>query len=599
MEGLTLHLGLGLQYPRPLSSGGFGPSPNVPDPDPEAEPYQTADTRVMVRAEGASSWTEYTGTAMTVPNVNRVVHTVHVTGLTPGTTYEFRLPDAFPQAWYIVADTDASHGFYIHWHTFIPLLEGGYDQLPINETVTFKTYTMPATLSGSENIGIISDCHGSGLNLGMFSQVASYDPFLIVYSGDMATGDGGNRPPDTWYVLFEAMKQLVDSQGRLIPQIPNPGNHEAWRGRSGLEHDTNESSGFKPDFEAGERGDMEWYYCFFPSNPGLRGFSVTDCGDYLSVFSIDPGISTRFAGPADDQMAWIVDEGLARNSIPHKLATFHFPMWEPGRRNTATGRRTRHYVGPALMTAGIRAAAQGHDHNAYYTPYIANFEWRDHQRSDIGPVAFGEGIRMFGAGSMSSTRGGRVPATKWWIEESVSYYTYYDFEQADSDVALSNPLHARLELRDPHPDDDLPWPDEDEIRNFWIMNITPSDRSYTGVNRLGVEWASISDPGTDPINVFSTTVLPKLSPIPAGGAIAAALSADYDQISNYASSEGDVVSLDVTLTICRDADMETRAVTVAEMTEPRQAGDILQLTVKVEDDQGNRWTYAWGQEVRE
>lgn len=489
--------GLALSAARPLAQPPVAPPVDPTDPTDPTEPtdpgnpsiYATVPTRLSFRPEGVGNFIVAEGMAMEVPGTTRVMHTVYLTGLAPGTTYEFRLPSGITiRTNYVTYAGNPTTSLVIHWQTDAPKLQD-YRALSLSTTAR-KTFTAPATISEAApyRIAAISDSHGRGNVTTLMASIAARNPHLIVHSGDMANGNGGSNGPDTWYIHGATLNAAVDTHGRRIPFIPNIGNHECLDGSAGVEWGAG-AAGRKPDFDAGIRGDTEWYYCFFPAFPGLRGFGLLDFGNYLSLWSLDPGISTRIDDPADSQKAWLQATLAARQAVPHKIASMHYSPYPNGRRvmlNYTLG--VREHFAPIMHAGGMRTVLVGHDHVMGYTVPISDWSLDGHQR-DIAPAAIGEGIEFLGNGTPASgdnVRDGRNPATKWWIADSrAAVFTHYDFEKPGWN---GDPLHA--EPRAPHAGDGATFPDTG-VAHYWFMTLTPAGRTLEATTIGGEKWVTL------------------------------------------------------------------------------------------------------------
>jgi hypothetical protein len=468
----------------------------IDDPDPEEPeelvpdslPYAARNTYLEFRQNGTGAWTKATGIARKVPDTDRVVHHVKLTGLTPNSTINFRLPQDSTVAWYVTYEDDPTTTLTVHWHTLQPIPAEGHYDAPTEGGKVLSSYTMPATLpAGGLRIAQISDTHGRVDNANHISRLAARGARLLVHSGDIATGDGGAATsPITWYIWFDNLKSAVDDQGRLIPFIPAIGNHDVWQGGEGIQW-TNGEIGHKPNFETHERGDAEWFYSFFPAFPGLQGYGVLDFGNYMSLWTLDPGITTRWD---DGQADWLRTTLAARANVPHKLATMHFSPWPTGRRMMVPYYRfTRETIGPIIQQGGIRLFFVGHEHVLSKTVPINHWGALDHQSAKT-PADPRDGVVFIGSGpgnSLGGPRQGRNPATKWWIEDSrPSEIVYFDFER--DGFTKSSPAY---EPRDPHPDDGKTVSGAAGA-NFWEIDLFPTGRTMRAVTGEEEEWGEFS-----------------------------------------------------------------------------------------------------------
>lgn len=424
--------------------------------------YGTRATYLSYRRLGDTDWDYAEGIAMLVPDTNRVVHTVELSGLVEDSIYEFRTIDVPKLTVYTTFNNNPSNSIVVHWHTQSPH--------PFNYIRTFsqtihKFKTLPSVLHSAIRFAHISDTHGH-YPVSMrqiFEDIGSKNVRCIIHSGDMSTCNG-NEDVNTWYVLFDTIQSAVDSDGCIIPILPNIGNHEIALGSGGIQWDSKNIVGIKPNFDTHERGDAEWYYCFFPKFPGLTGYGVIDFGDYASVWQLDPGITTH---TNQGQDTWLANTLAERENVPHKLLSYHYSPFP-------TGRRVANYF------AGVRR-----DWCPIYEPYKPLvLTGHEHVWSVTVPILGGssdlssayehqDGVVYLGSSPSGNTaREGRNPHTKWWIKESkASIWNYYDFEK---------PEYGGLygELREPHVLDGTTFTNE-EVNNWWMIELEYGKRTMT------------------------------------------------------------------------------------------------------------------------
>lgn len=438
-----------------------------PDPSPAA--FQAAPTFLEYRPVSGGRWRTADGVARRVPDTDRVVHTVEVTGLTPDTMYEFRTA-ATALATYLTWSGDPTSTMVVHWHTRQPLSP----YLVLGSPVR-RFRTMPTTLD-TLRIAQIGDTHGDPNAAAVFTALAARDPRFVLHPGDIANADGGSNPPDTWYSFFDTLQHAVDTSGCIIPIIPTIGNHEVLGGGSGAQW-AGAEYGNKPDFDAHTRGDAEWYYSFFPAFPGLTGYGLLDFGDYLSVWALDPGISTRWD---EGQLDWLNATLAARQHVPHRLVNLHYGPWPAGRRVMANYYRdTQPVLCPILEDRGVRLVLTGHEHVLSRTVPITGGSYL---AGGADGTDLESGVVYVGAGpGGAAVRDGRNPHTKWWIHDSrASEWVRYDFE-----IAPANPLWD--ETREPHVDDGTTFTDA-EVTHFWEVDLTPSGRTVRAIDGNGATW---------------------------------------------------------------------------------------------------------------
>jgi len=88
--------------------------------------------------------------------------------------------------------------------------------------------------------------------------------------------------------------------------------------------------------------------------------------------------------------------------------------------------------------------------------------------------------------------------------------------------------------------------------------------------------------------IITAIINPSLGPLEDGDTIASALSANYDQTSNYASTEGTIASVDATITVNG---------TAANPDDTVSAEDIVALSVLVTDSEANTRTFGASRDV--
>lgn len=422
-------------------------------------PFDVTPTKIRHRLTNTSDWIEVIGTAMNVPDTDRVVHTVEIEGLSPDTSYEFQTSVSAKDV-YLTWKNDPTNSIVIHWQTLKPFTKRYTGSFYTSVTHKFKT--IPATLNTEQfQAAQISDTHGGGDYMkDVYTRIGQHPNIRVVFhSGDMATGNGGEASPSTWYSFFDALNSLKDSQGHIIPLLPALGNHEVWGGYSGIQYADN--AGYKPNFETGERGDAEWYYCFFPSFLET-GYAKHDCGDYLTIWQIDPGITTKMD---EGQDVWLDDTMMARENVPTKIVSLHYNPWTAGRRvmfglNTLT----RQILAP-IWEKYQPLVFTGHDHVWSISPPIKG------GAIDQPAIDYEEGTYYLGAGTANTgVQAGRNPHTKWWIEDSIAtVWQKFDFEDSG------------LEQREAHPDDGTTF-DWQEGSHYWLVTCDYNQKTMTAYN---------------------------------------------------------------------------------------------------------------------
>lgn len=424
--------------------------------------YQIKPSFIRYKEINEENWIEEEGVAMFVPDTDRIVHTIELNGLEEDKIYEFQTINGEVPAVYTTFKGDPSHSIVIHYHTFQPH--------PSNYNVGFsndvhKFRTLPSTLDGSMKFAQISDTHGTPDNAVIISQLAAKDVRCIIHSGDIATGNGGDNGPETWYTFFNGLNNAIDTDGCIIPMLANLGNHEVMLGSSGTQWDNHNVVGIKPDL-VNKRGDAEWYYCFFPSFPGLTGYGVVDFGNYASVWQLDPGITTRTDAGQD---LWLADTLQERSTVAHKLLSFHYSPFPIGRRVLSNTFNVIRRDWCPIYEPYKPLVLVGHEHVWGVTVPILGGAF------DIDDAyEHPDGVVYIGAGPSGAThREGRNPHTKWWIKDSrASVWDYFAFEYDEGTPEVWQ------ELREPHEADGTTFTYE-ETNNWWLIELESDKRTVT------------------------------------------------------------------------------------------------------------------------
>jgi len=192
-------------------------------------PFARRPTILQYREAGTTNpWLAASGIARLVPDTDRVVHTVELNSLTPDSQYEFRLPEGEVPAVYTTFAHDPTTSVVVHWQTYQPHPAAAYTGPFGSEQ--YKCRTFPAELAGSLRVAQISDTHGhANTNEKLIGDIAARGSRLIIHSGDLATGNGGDAGPGTWYTFFDALNAARDADGCIIPILPTLPRNQRWR----------------------------------------------------------------------------------------------------------------------------------------------------------------------------------------------------------------------------------------------------------------------------------------------------------------------------------------------------------------------------------
>jgi hypothetical protein len=268
---------------------------------------ETADTAVHYSPGCYDDWKEQPTTTKPYPMTDLKVFRAELTGLTPGTDYEFRIGKQSP---------------------------------------TYHFRTMPA--KATDTIHFISggDCgvnvHAAANN----AQAARQDPLFAVVGGDLGY-DNGRSAAISLAFLRNWSKHMVGRGGRLIPMVAGIGNHEVDGGYN------------KP------RAKAPFFYALFDGLYPETGFATLDFGDYLSLVLLDSGHTTAIAGAQTD---WLEKTLKARAEHPNVLVVNHVPAY-PSYRNPVgvngkkgTGEDQRKHWVPLFQKYRVPVVLEHHDH---------------------------------------------------------------------------------------------------------------------------------------------------------------------------------------------------------------------------------------------
>lgn len=271
----------------------------------------SAASQVEYRLRGSDAWTTATGSTRPFPHAQRTIHEVTLTGLAPGSDYEYRLA-----------------GF--------------------TATETFRT--LPATLDAPLKFVVGGDCgifpaYGKLLEL-----AARREPAFGVVGGDLAYENGD---PAKSAVFLQWLKvwseKMITAAGRRIPLVVAIGNHEVQGGY----HQPKEKA--------------PYFYASF-ALPGPSSYGVLDFGDYLSLFLLDTEHNHPIPGP---QTEWLAEQLRARRERPHLMAAYHVPGFPSHREFEGTqSRLVREHWVPLFDECGLDVAFEHHDHTYKRTYHL-------------------------------------------------------------------------------------------------------------------------------------------------------------------------------------------------------------------------------------
>src|SRR5215472_12931985 len=184
---------------------------------------ETADTRVSYADLPGGGWQFQAPLVKPYPRTDLKVFRAELTGLIPGTDYQFRIGKQSP---------------------------------------TYRFRTMPAKATNAMHFISGGDCGVNVHTVANNVQAARQDPMFAVVGGDLGY-DNGRSVEISLAFLRNYSKQMIGRDGRLIPMVACIGNHEVDGGYN------------KP------RAKAPFFYALFDGLSRDTGFATLDFGDYL------------------------------------------------------------------------------------------------------------------------------------------------------------------------------------------------------------------------------------------------------------------------------------------------------------------------------
>src|SRR5262249_14006178 len=299
---------------------------------------ETADTRVYyapLQGQGrrwfAPVWRGLPTAARPYPMTDFKVFRAELTGLSPGTDYQFRIGKASP---------------------------------------TYRFRTMPARATDTIHFISGGDCgvnaHAPANNV----QAARQDPMFAVVGGDLGY-DNGKSVEISLAFLRNYSKHMVGRDGRLIPMVTCIGNHEVDGGYG------------KP------RAKAPFFYALFDGLFPETGHAVLDFGDYLSLVLLDTNHTTPIGGA---QTEWLEKTLRERAERPNVIVVNHVPAYPSYRKaegsngKEGTGEANRKHWVPLFQKYRVPVVLEHHDHTFKRTKPLL-----DGLADDNGVLYLGDG----------------------------------------------------------------------------------------------------------------------------------------------------------------------------------------------------------------
>jgi acid phosphatase type 7 len=315
-------------------------------------PGETADTKIYYSPTRFNALFLSSGAVKAEPRpygtTGFKVFRAELTGLTPGTDYQFTIG---------------------------------------KQSRMYRFRTMPA--KANDTIHFISggDCGVNAHAVANNVQAARQDPMFTVIGGDLGY-DNGRSVEVSVAFLRNYSKHMVGRDGRLIPMVTCIGNHEVDGGYN------------KP------RAKAPFFYALFDGLYPDTGYATLDFGDYLSLVLLDTGHTSAIGG---DQAAWLDKALQARKDHPNVFVVNHVPAY-PSYRNMAgtpakdgkegrpgTGSGNRKFWVPLFQKYRVPVVLEHHDHTFKRTKPL------------IDGLAHDNGVLYLGDGSWGRLRSPSSP----------------------------------------------------------------------------------------------------------------------------------------------------------------------------------------------
>lgn len=286
------------------------------------------------------SWIQ-TGPSHQIPGLDahviRHIHTVELTGLTPGETY------------YAVAG-GPTNGYSAEFK---------FRTIPFNEELRFIAAGDFGVDAGVDD---------------MMIEAASHDPHFAVLGGDLAYADTNLSQYYKWDALLNWWEEhMVTPDGLMVPMVLAIGNHEV----NGGYEQFGDPTGFAPFFF----GYFAQQGAGF-SEPRSAHFQRS-FGPYVSIYFLDTGHVT----PIYAQSLWM-NQALQSDSRFFKFAVYHMPMYPSHRSfNDARNTEIRNQWRSIFDTNYFTACFENHEHLLKRTKRLTN----DTPNSASGVLYLGDG----------------------------------------------------------------------------------------------------------------------------------------------------------------------------------------------------------------
>ncbi|MCZ2344412.1 MAG: metallophosphoesterase family protein [Bacteroidales bacterium] len=278
--------------------------------------YQAIDTRKLpasaaasgpAGAQAAEPWKTQATTTKPYPLTDLKVFRAELTGLTPGTDYQFRIG---------------------------------------KESPTYRFRTMPAKATNAISFISGGDCGTNAHTIANNIQAARQDPLFALIGGDLAYENGRSSSTHLKFLRNYA-QHMIGRDGRLIPLVACLGNHEV-------------IGGYGTD-----RLRAPFFFALFDGLYRDTSYTALDFGNYLSLVLLDSGHTTPIGG---EQASWLDQTLKARRDHPHVIVANHVPAYPSARSMVGsngkggTGAENRKHWVPLFEQYRVPVVLEHHDH---------------------------------------------------------------------------------------------------------------------------------------------------------------------------------------------------------------------------------------------
>lgn len=281
------------------------------------------ETVVKYSLLDSDDWSRANAALLPFPDTELSVHRCELSGLKPGSEYRFEVDGFKPR---------------------------------------YRFRTMPAKATNTIQFVSGGDCgtgrHAVGTNI----LAAKQEPYFALIGGDLAYDNG--RSPNTFLTfLGNYSRHMIDPQGRLIPMISCPGNHEVNGGNR-------------------KREAAPSYLSVFDGIFRETSYGVLDIGDYLSIVLLDTGHLSPIEG---EQTSWLEATLAQRQERPHLIVANHVPAY-PSYRSASSGKKNREHWCPLFEKYNVDVVLEHHDHT-----FKRTHPMKDGLKDKYGVLYLGDG----------------------------------------------------------------------------------------------------------------------------------------------------------------------------------------------------------------